>query len=103
MKPSLGTWLLAVLLVLCFSQLIAQTNNLSVSGVITSSTDQKPLTDVSVRVKGAATGTTTDASGRFSIYLPSSSAILVISHTGFKNMEHPVQAGKEVALILEAN
>lgn len=101
MKKIIPLWLIAILLFL--NKATAQTNAFTVSGIITSSADEKPLNDVSVKVKGAAMGTTTNQSGHFSISLPASSAILILSHTGYKTLELPVTAGKDVMVVLEAN
>ena len=52
--------------------------------------DQKgiPLPGVGIRVKGSgATGTSTDANGRYSIGIPSRAAVLVFSYIGFLTAE----------------
>lgn len=57
-----------------------------VSGVVTDARDNSPLAGVSVFVKGARTGTTTNAEGRFRISAPAN-AVLVFSFTGFAEKE----------------
>ncbi len=61
---------------------VAQT----VTGKITAKADGQPLPGVSVLVKGTTTGTTTDATGKFSVTAPVGSS-LVASFIGFKNQE----------------
>lgn len=59
-----------------------------VKGIVTDSRGT-PLPGVSIKVKGANTGTVTDAEGRFEIDAPDS-AVLVISYIGFQPREQPV-------------
>ncbi|MEO6356307.1 MAG: TonB-dependent receptor, partial [Ferruginibacter sp.] len=49
-----------------------------------------PAANASVTVRGAKTGTTTDASGAFALDVPSSKSVIVISNTGFESQELPV-------------
>jgi len=69
----LAAWLLAV------SSVHAQT---TVSGTVVSGEDSSPLPGVNILVKGTANGTITDASGRYSINVPSLDASLVFSFVG---------------------
>ncbi len=57
-----------------------------VTGVVN---DEKgnPAVNASVTVKGAKTGTTTDASGAFSIDVPSAKSAIIISNTGYEPQE----------------
>src|SRR5699024_5173155 len=57
-----------------------------ITGTVTDSAKGNPLRGVSIRVKGTATGTTTDANGRFSLEV-SDNAILVISYLGYNTRE----------------
>jgi hypothetical protein len=70
------------LFAICFSctQLLAQT--IRVGGTIRDSKGAA-LSGISVTVKGASTGTTTDANGGFTINAPSKEAVLVFSGVGF--------------------
>jgi TonB-linked SusC/RagA family outer membrane protein len=53
-----------------------------VSGTVTDA-GNAPLTGVSVRLRGSATATTTDAAGRFSLTVPQASGTLEFSFVGF--------------------
>jgi iron complex outermembrane receptor protein len=53
-----------------------------------------PAVNASVTVRGAKTGTTTDASGAFAIDVPSSKSVIVISNTGFESQELAVGTKK---------
>ncbi|HEY6502987.1 MAG TPA: SusC/RagA family TonB-linked outer membrane protein [Chitinophagaceae bacterium] len=57
-----------------------------VTGVVTDTRDNSPLSGVSVFVKGTRSGTTTGQDGRFRISVPNNS-ILVFSFTGFTEKE----------------
>ncbi|TKK71042.1 TonB-dependent receptor [Ilyomonas limi] len=63
------------------------------------------LQGVSVLVKGSSEGVSSDADGRFSIALPGSSAVLVISHIGYATQEVPVTAGsvQDISLKRDVN
>lgn len=64
------------------SPVFAQT----ITGTVTSSPDGQPLPGVSVLVKGSTNGTSTDASGKYSISAANGSA-LVFSFIGYKSQE----------------
>jgi TonB-linked SusC/RagA family outer membrane protein len=64
---------------------IAQTRQ--VSGRVTKENGTEPLMFVTVRVKGGATSTTTDTTGRFTIAVPNNNAVLTFSSVGFSNTE----------------
>ncbi len=76
-------------LCLLFCIQIAQAQQFPVTGTVK---DDKglPLQGVTIQVKGTNTATTSDADGKFSITLPSSTATLVCSYVGFATLEIPV-------------
>ena len=78
----LVTMLLCV--VLAVTQIAAQTR--TIKGKVTDSKNS-PVSNASVVVKGSTTGTTTDANGDFSINVPGSAKVLVISSLNFTNQE----------------
>jgi outer membrane receptor protein involved in Fe transport len=59
----------------------------TVSGRITSKEDGASLPGVNVVVKGTSTGTVTDAEGRYTLNISSSSAVLVFSFIGLQSQE----------------
>lgn len=65
-----------------------------VKGQVLNEVDQ-PIAGVSVKIKGTAIGTATDASGRF-VIKGSGTDILVFSAIGFKTQEIPAVPGKEI-------
>jgi hypothetical protein len=62
-----------------------------------------PLAGVTVAIKGSSTGTSTDENGNFTITVPATSSVLVVSYQGYlsreitpgtkHNSEHPAIAG----------
>ncbi|MCW3463471.1 SusC/RagA family TonB-linked outer membrane protein [Chitinophaga nivalis] len=78
-----------------------QQTSLLIKGTVT---DEKetPLTGVTIRIKGTALGTSTDAHGRFQLSVPaSSSKILVISFIGTETVEIPVTKDETITVHLK--
>lgn len=69
-----------------------------VRGTVTDSAGN-PLVGVTVRVKGANTGTVTDAEGTFSLDVPDT-AVLVVSYVGFQNQEVAVNGQSDLHIVL---
>lgn len=69
---------------------IAYGQEQTVTGRVTSSEDQQGLPGANVLIKGTATGTVTDADGRYSIRVPDGEATLVFSSIGYSTIEVPV-------------
>lgn len=63
-------------------------------------TDGKPLADATVRIKGTANGTHTDAAGKFSIEAEEGQ-IVVISFVGYKDRELKIGKERSVVAIME--
>jgi TonB-dependent starch-binding outer membrane protein SusC len=72
---------------------------LTVKGRVTDA-DKSPLSGVGVQVKGASSGTTTDASGEFSIEAPSN-GVLIFSYVGYKMHEVAIAGRTFIAQGLE--
>lgn len=64
----------------------ASAQNITVKGVITDGADKLALPGVGVLVKGTTIGTTTDASGNYTVSAPAN-AILVFSYIGYTTRE----------------
>lgn len=87
------TAILFYLLLLSISSAIAQTR--TVSGIVQDEKNQ-PLAGITVSSKGAGPGTTTNASGKFSLNLPDAVRVLVFSGVGF--VEQEVSLGGETSI-----
>lgn len=70
-----------------------------VKGKVTDENGQ-PLPGVSVSLKGSSTGTTTDASGNYSLTLPDGNGILLFSYLGFVKQELPVNGRTSISVKL---
>lgn len=79
--PSLLMYCLLQLFVLC-----TYAQNKTITGVVRNDKGQT-LQAATVTLKGTTTSTTTDADGRFSMQVPSSNAVLIVSYVGFPNKE----------------
>lgn len=75
-----------------FSAVLAQRK---VTGTVTSA-GNTPIPGATVQIKGQTTGTSSDATGHFTITVPNNSAVLVISSIGFQTQE--VQVGEKSEL-----
>ncbi|WP_316748551.1 TonB-dependent receptor [Pedobacter gandavensis] len=71
-----------------------------VSGTVIEKGTQQPLPGVSVLVKGAKVGTTTDHNGNFSILLPKEQETLIFSFLGFTSQEIAAKAGDQLKVTL---
>lgn len=82
--------LVLLLLVLAISSLQAiPSQSKTISGVVTSATDNEPLIGVSVQVKETSTGGITDMDGKYSVTAQTGQT-LVFSYIGYKSQEFKV-------------
>lgn len=79
---------MATALMLAFSNVYAQDR--TVSGRVTSTEDGSSLPGVNVVLKGTATGTATDADGKYTISVPASGGSLIFSFIGLQSKEIPI-------------
>ncbi|MDO7854325.1 SusC/RagA family TonB-linked outer membrane protein [Hymenobacter convexus] len=94
-------WLFLLLLgVLLAPPSWAQTTARTVSGIVTSSTDQSPLPGVTVLVKGTTIGSTSGTDGRYSVQA-APGATLVFSFIGYGSQERSVPADGAVDVALK--
>ena len=90
-----------ILLFLLFAGLQGTIAQLSVTGRVTKSSDNTPLTGVTVLVKGTNVGNITDADGRYSISVPNNQAVLQFSFIGFTPKEVTVGSQTTVNVALD--
>jgi len=79
--------------------LLAQ--NITITGTVTSATDNAPLPGASIIVRGTTNGAQSDFEGNFTLEVTDSNAVLVISYLGFATMEVPLQGKTTVNVALE--
>ena len=73
--------------------------SITVKGKVTDNTGE-PLPGVSIILKGTTTGVMTDIDGNYSINVPSSNAVLVVSYVGFVSQEHKVANNATLDVVL---
>lgn len=72
-----------------------------ITGTVIDSATNKPLTGVTIKVKGNTMGTVTDANGHFSLEVPED-AVLVVSYLGYTSKEISVDGRTEFNISLAA-
>lgn len=92
----------ALLSVLYLNEGFAQGTEITVSGIVTDSTDNSPLPGVSVILKGTSTGTQTNADGRYTLTVPSDGT-LVFSFLGYVPQQVPVAAQTSISIALRTD
>lgn len=73
-----------------------------VNGQVRDSATGTPLIGVTIKVKGASIGTTTDENGQFSLNVPDN-AVLVVSYIGYNKKEIPVNGRTTFDISLSAS
>ncbi|HEY0749578.1 MAG TPA: carboxypeptidase-like regulatory domain-containing protein, partial [Chitinophagaceae bacterium] len=86
------------LLVIC-TQLLAQTR--TITGRVTDK-QGNPVQNASVQVKGTTVGTTTNDNGSYSITVPATAKVLVISSVNFETTEVSIGSQSELNVSIES-
>lgn len=94
-------WVALILLSINISFSQSRNDNISVSGTITASDTKGGLPGVNVAVKGTSKGTSTDQNGNFTISVPNSKSVLVISYVGYLPQE--ITVGNQTKLVVNLN
>lgn len=92
----------STLLLLLFA-LTATAQQRTVAGRITDQTTGQPLPGVNVSVKGGTTTVVTDATGNYSITVPSNQAVLLFSYVGYGTQEIPVGSNTTLSPTLSSS
>ncbi|WP_165958168.1 SusC/RagA family TonB-linked outer membrane protein [Segetibacter sp. 3557_3] len=71
----------------------------TVTGAVTSHTDQSPLPNVSVKLQGSNSGTQTDERGNFTIAAPANGT-LIFSHLGYQQTAVKVGANERLSVVM---
>ncbi len=78
--------------------------NFSVSGKVTSKSNNEPIQGATVAIKGKDGGaTTSDAQGGFTITVPNKGTVLTISHVDMKSVDHIVNDNSLMIITLESS
>ena len=95
-KLTARLWLTSCLLLLA-TTVLAQT---TVTGKITTGADNQPVFGATVSVKGTNVATQTNKDGNFTITVPSSTSVLVVTFIGFEPVEVDVNGRTSVNITL---
>ncbi len=91
------SWLCLLLLCVVLPGIAIAQEPINVSGTVVTEGDV-PLAGVTVQVQGSSSGTSTDATGKFSIQAQPKS-VLVFSYIGYEPVEHVVTTGVQPIVI----
>jgi TonB-dependent starch-binding outer membrane protein SusC len=72
-----------------------------ISGQVTSMTSGDPMPGVSIVVEGTTVGTLSDNNGKFTIEVPGSDAVILMSFIGYASQKIPVKGLKEINVSLK--
>jgi TonB-linked SusC/RagA family outer membrane protein len=98
----LGCFKVGIFLSFFLFAVTAWSQTKKISGHVLSSEDNKPLSGVSVSVKGKSAGTTTNANGEF-ILDASPTDVLVFSYTGYTSKEMSVGNSESLDLVMNVD
>jgi len=93
--------LLQSLFILLFIAGTAFGQERTITGTVTGKEDGQPLPGVSVRIKGTSGGTTTDASGRYSIKAAAGATSLEFSYIGYNRQSRSIGNASNINVALE--
>lgn len=74
-----------------------------ITGKVTDASDGGPVPNVSIRIKGATGGASTDSDGKFRITAPDANAVLVFTFVGYVTREVPINGQTNIAVQLSAD
>jgi len=93
---------LTTFLLLLIPQIIAATiQPVTVRGTVTDATTGEPLIGVNILIEGTQQGTTTDASGNYTLQVPGGDAVLVVSYIGYASKSVPVAGQSTINVQLD--
>lgn len=81
----------------------AMAQDRTITGTVTSSEDNLPIPGVTVKIKGATGGTSTNASGKYSISVPSSASTLEFSSLGFISQDKLIGSSTVINVALSTD
>ncbi len=94
-------FVLFAMMLLVSSKVLAQTDQINVTGKVTLEEDSSALPGVTILVKGTTNGVTTDFDGNYSLEVTGSNAILVFSFVGFATQEIAVNGQTVINVALK--
>ncbi|RDC56675.1 TonB-dependent receptor [Pedobacter chinensis] len=95
--------LLQSLFIILFLAGNAMAQDRTITGTVTGKEDGLPLPGVSVKIKGAAGGTTTAADGKYSLRVNSQATALEFSYIGFLPQTRSIGSGNVINVVLSGD
>ncbi|WP_442589683.1 SusC/RagA family TonB-linked outer membrane protein [Pedobacter sp. AW31-3R] len=95
--------LLQSLFVMLLCANFAMAQDRTVTGTVTSKEDGLPLPGVSVKIIGAAGGSTTGSNGKFTVSIPRGATALQFSFIGFTTQTKPITSSAVINVVLDAD
>ncbi|MCZ4243274.1 SusC/RagA family TonB-linked outer membrane protein [Pedobacter punctiformis] len=95
--------LLQSLFILMFVAVTAIAQERTITGTVTSQEDKLPIPGVSVKVKGTQSGAVTDANGKYSVKVPSGSAVLEFTFIGYAVQSRTVTGSGVINVVLTSD
>ena len=93
-----GLRFFAVLLAAVFFSLSSWSQNVKLTGRVSSTATGENVANVSVKLKDASVGTSTDSAGRFVLTVPSLPVTLVVSSVGYETQEIVVNSTSHITV-----
>lgn len=91
------------LTIFCVMSILSFAQDAIVTGIITDGSTKEPLIGVNVKIKDSNIGVITDIDGKFSIQVPDSKCILVLSYIGYKTKEVTTVGKQPLKILLESD
>jgi TonB-dependent starch-binding outer membrane protein SusC len=92
---------LTTLLLLIPQIIAASIQPVTVRGTVTDAATGEPLIGVNILIEGTQQGTTTDASGNYTLQVPGGDAVLVVSYIGYASKSVPVAGQSTINVQLD--
>lgn len=102
MKKNVTFFITLLCCVLSTLKLSAQ-NEVVVSGVVKAAENGETLPGVSVKLKGSATGMSTDKNGSYTLKIPAAQGTLVFSYLGYKSKEIAISGRSRIDVTMETD
>ncbi|MDR9448819.1 MAG: carboxypeptidase-like regulatory domain-containing protein, partial [Psychroflexus sp.] len=90
-----------LIIIFCISGMSLMAQTKTISGIVLDGSNQIPLPNAEVKVKGTDKGTATNFDGEFTLEGVNEDATLVVSYLGFKTQEVSVAGKTELTINLQ--
>jgi len=92
-----------LLLSLLITSMLVNAQTRDISGTVTDRSDGSAIVGANITVKGTATGTATDANGRFNLKVVNDASTLIVSFIGYETLEVNINGQSVIDISLNAS